>query len=134
MMGIDLGSTNIKSVVFDQSGNIIQKATIETPIEYQMYNHEEWVFYRAEKVWENVLLTITNAAKSVHGRIDCIAVTGMGMDSVPLDKHGEPLYPFISWRCPRGHDVFQDTAEKFGIERLYEIGRASCRERVSVRV
>ena len=121
LMGIDLGSTNIKSIVFDQNGNIINRSSKETPIEYQKKGHEEWVFYRPEKVWENVQYTIANAANAVGGRISSIAVTGMGMDSVPLDGHGDSLYPFISWRCPRGHDIFQNTVEKFGLGRIYEM-------------
>ena len=30
-----------------------------------------------------------------------MAVTGMGMDGLPVDKAGQWLYPFISWHCPR---------------------------------
>jgi len=120
-MGVDLGSTRIKSVVFDKSGNIAGSAVTNTPIEYAKNNGEEWIFYRPEKVWENVCNVISSASKNIDGDISCIAVTGMGMDSVPLDSHGEPLYPFISWRDLRGSDIFQSAALRFGVERMYEI-------------
>ena len=34
-------------------------------------------------------------------RIKAVAVTGMGMDGVPIGEDGKWLYPFISWHCPR---------------------------------
>ena len=121
LMGVDIGSTRIKTVVFDRSGRIAGSAVADTPIDYTKNGQDEWISYQPEKVWENTLQAMANAAKTVKGDIVCIAVTGMGMDSVPLDSHGEPLYPFISWRCFRGFDIFQSTAKRFGVERLYEI-------------
>ena len=120
-MGVDLGSSNIKSVVFDPFGNVAGYAIINTPIDQKTNNNEEWIYYHPEKIWENVLIAIKKASKMVDGNIACIAVTGMGMDSVPLDKTGEPLYPFISWRCQRGHDIFQSASDRFGLEQLYRI-------------
>ena len=121
LMGVDLGSTRIKSVVFDRAGNIAGSAVTNTPIEYMSNHGEDWIFYRPEKVWENVIEVMSAAAKSAGGDIACVAVTGMGMDSAPLDARGEPLYHFISWRDQRGADIFQSAAKRFGIERLYEI-------------
>jgi len=120
-MGVDLGSTRIKSVVFDKAGAIAGSAVTNTPIEYAKNNDEEWVFYRPEKVWDGVVEVISRASKMAGGGIACVAVTGMGMDSVPLDGRGEPLYPFISWRDLRGSDIFQSAANRFGSEQLYEI-------------
>ena len=121
LMGVDLGSTRIKSIVFDKTGKIAGCAVTNTPIEYTENNGEEWVYYPPEKVWDGVINVMSTAAKIAGGRIACVAVTGMGMDSVPLDSRGEALYPFISWRDLRGSDIFQAAVNRFGLEKLYEI-------------
>jgi xylulokinase len=54
--------------------------------------------------------------------IGAVAVTGMGMDGVPVDDDGKWLYPFISWLCPRTEPQRQWWEKTIGIEKTFSIG------------
>jgi xylulokinase len=54
--------------------------------------------------------------------IAAVAVTGMGMDGVPVDEHGVWLYPFISWLCPRTEPQRQWWEKTIGVEKTFSVG------------
>ena len=55
------------------------------------------------QIWGGTAEAIQEAVdKLVDPReIRAVAVTGMGMDGLPVDELGRWLYPFISWHDPR---------------------------------
>lgn len=100
---IDLGSTSIKVCVYDVEGACVASASRPTP-RYNPYEaqHPEWVFWDPDEVWARV----GESFREIGSRMDlsqvlAVAVTGMGMDGVPVDEAGNALYPFISWHCGR---------------------------------
>ena len=64
--------------------------------------HPEWAVWQPEQIWSGIAQSVRAVAAAVDGgEILGVAVTGMGMDGLPVDKAGKWLYPFISWHCPR---------------------------------
>ena len=65
--------------------------------------HPEWTVWKPEQIWGGTAAAIGEAvAKLGDPRyIRAVAVTGMGMDGLPVDAEGRWLYPFISWHDPR---------------------------------
>ena len=55
-------------------------------------------------------------------QIKGVAVTGMGMDGVPVDEEGKWLYPFISWHDPRTAPQLEWWIENIGAEKTFSIG------------
>ncbi len=55
-------------------------------------------------------------------RIKAVAVTGMGMDGVPVDEEGHWLYPFISWHDPRTEPQLRWWETHIGADRNFSIG------------
>jgi xylulokinase len=53
-----------------------------------------------------------------------VSVTGFGMDGLPLDTNGQPLYPLISWHCPRTIDIAKEFSERIGQDRIFDIAGA----------
>jgi xylulokinase len=53
--------------------------------------------------------------------IAAVAVTGWGMDGLPIDKTGEPLYPFISWHCTRTEPQRERFEKMVGPERIFQV-------------
>ena len=51
-----------------------------------------------------------------------VAVTGMGMDGLPVAKRRPWLYPFISWHCPRTEPQYRWWLEHVGAERQFALG------------
>jgi len=51
-----------------------------------------------------------------------VAVTGMGMDGVPIDEHGNCLYPFISWHDTRTQPQYDWWINSIGVDKTFSIG------------
>jgi xylulokinase len=102
LLGIDIGSTNLKAVLFDTSGKMVAKREVPTECFHPDPAHPDWAVWQPEQIWSGIAQSVRAVAAAVDGgEILGVAVTGMGMDGVPIDKEGKWLYPFISWHCPR---------------------------------
>ena len=102
LLGIDVGSTNLKAVLFGYDGKIVAKADTPTECCRPDKAHPDWAVWRPEQIWGGIAESVRQVAAKVDAsQIKGVSVTGMGMDGVPVDKEGRWLYPFISWHCPR---------------------------------
>jgi xylulokinase len=103
LAGIDLGSTTLKCMIYDLVGRAVASGTRPTE-RYNPYpEHPEWTVWQPEQIWGGAAAAMKEAVSKLDdpGQIRAVAVTGMGMDGVPVDEHGRWLYPFISWHDPR---------------------------------
>ncbi len=123
LMGIDLGSTSLKSVIYDYSGKKIASGSRPTVISHLDPDHPTWAFWDPEKILNDTFSAIKEAVSKIDDakKIKGVAVTGFGMDGVPIDKKGDWLYPFISWHCPRTEEVSRIWSEKVGPEKIFSI-------------
>ena len=102
LLGIDVGSTNLKAVLFGTDGRMVAKREVPTECFHPEPAHPDWAVWQPEQIWTGIAQSVRAVAASVGGgEILGVAVTGMGMDGLPIDKEGKWLYPFISWHCPR---------------------------------
>lgn len=124
LMGIDLGSTSLKVVIYDLQGNAVSIASRPTERHNPYPDHPDWAIWLPEQIWGGVCESLKEAVGRIGDpeAIKGIAVTGMGMDGVPIDKDGNWLYPFISWHCPRTESQHRWWIEHIGPERQFEIG------------
>lgn len=123
LLGVDVGSTNLKAVLFDYHGKVVAKADTPTELARPEKDHPDWAVWRPEQIWSGIAQAVRRAVAGIDASaVKGVAVTGMGMDGVPLDASGEWLYPFISWHCPRTLPQQQWWIEEVGIERQFEIG------------
>jgi len=122
-MGIDVGSTNLKAVLFGYDGKIVAKADTPTELAHPETDHPDWAVWQPQQIWLGIAQSVRKVLAGVDASsIKGIAVTGMGMDGVPLDAGGEWLYPFISWHCPRTLPQQKWWIEHIGIERQFQLG------------
>ncbi|MCX6878055.1 MAG: FGGY-family carbohydrate kinase [Verrucomicrobia bacterium] len=102
LLGIDVGSTNLKAVLFGTDGRMVAKHDVATECCHPDQAHPEWAVWHPEQIWSGLAQAVRAVTSAVAGgEILGVAVTGMGMDGVPIDQAGKWLYPFISWHCPR---------------------------------
>jgi xylulokinase len=122
LMAIDLGSTSIKAIVFDLDGNRVASASRPTE-KVTPPGHADWVIWDPNQIWDGVAAACKEALGAVGepSLIRGVAVTGMGMDGVPVDGQGEALYPFISWHDTRTAPQAQWWHEHVGAERTFAI-------------
>jgi xylulokinase len=103
LVGIDLGSTSLKAVVYRPDGAVVASASRPTQRFNPNAEHPEWTVWQPEQIWGGTAEALREAVAALDdpGAIAGVAVTGMGMDGVPIDAAGRWLYPFISWLDPR---------------------------------
>src|SRR5690554_1106958 len=102
LMGIDLGSTSIKAIIYGPQGNMVSEANCPTRLSHLNNEHSSWSVWEPDLVWDSVCDVVRRALSAIDDARDVkgVAVTGFGMDGVPIDKDGRDLFPFISWHCP----------------------------------
>ena len=124
LLGIDIGSTNLKAVIYDLKGNSISQASRATQRFNPYQDHPDWAVWKPEQIWGDIAVAIKEAVSKIDNpsNVKAVAVTGMGMDGVPVDKNGKWLYPFISWHCPRTEPQHRWWSDNIGAQKQFSIG------------
>lgn len=123
LVGIDLGSTSLKAVIYDIEGNMVAQSSRPTE-KHTPDNHPDWIHWRPEQIWNDTAAAIKDAVAQLENphSIKGVAVTGMGVDAVPINEAGEWLYPFISWHDQRAIPQQQWWIENIGNEKTFATG------------
>jgi len=121
LIGIDLGTSATKTVLFDEEGGIVASASQEYPL-YQPQNG--WAEQKPEDWKDAALNTIAKVVK--ESGVDKEAIKGLGISGqmhglVMLDEAGEVIRPSIIWCDQRTAKECEEITEKVGRERLIEI-------------
>ena len=119
-LGIDIGTTNIKSVLFKEKALSISQAILE-------YNttipRPSWAQQQANDWWKGSVETVRKIL--AQSRIDpveikAVAVSCQAPTMLPVDKSGEPLYPALIWMDRRSGEQCIELANKVGSQRIFE--------------
>lgn len=124
LAGIDLGSTTLKAVIYDLHGNVVASACRPTEQVHPDDRRPEWSVWMPDQIWGASAAAMKEAVAQLDDprRIKGVAVTGMGMDGVPVDEHSRWLYPFISWHCPRTQPQFDWWSEHITAAKTFATG------------
>jgi len=121
ILGIDVGTSATKTVLFDESGNAIASASKEYPL-YQPQNG--WAEQDPEDWWDAVKTTICEVMKKsgVHAAdMRGIGLSGQMHGLVMLDAQGNVLRRCIIWCDQRTAAECSEINEKAGRDKLIEI-------------
>ena len=120
LLGIDVGTTNIKAAVYDLGGQMRTVASAPTPITEaspgQATRDPEALFQATVGVIRQAVAQIEDP-QAVVG----LSVSSMGESGVPLDARGHPVYPIIVWHDTRTLPYRAWWQAHFGDDRLYAI-------------
>lgn len=122
--GIDLGSTTLKAVIYDLTGNVVASASRPTEQFHPDTAHPEWTVWMPDQIWGSSAAAMKEAVAQLDDphQVKGVAVAGMGMDGAPVDEEGQWLYPFISWHCPRTQPQFDWWSKHITAEKTFSIG------------
>ena len=110
ILALDQSTSATKALLFDLSGKLIDKASLD---HQQIYPQPGWVEHDAEQIWQNTLavcktLLTKNASSIQHpaSSIACLSITNQRETIVVFEKAtGKPLHNAIVWQCRRGDPV-----------------------------
>ena len=118
-LGIDAGTTLIKTVLFDESGSQVCGASSENRI---YYTEEGGAEIDLELYWKELSGSINKVMKvSGVGRDDvkALAVSAHGVTVVPVDSSGIPLRRAFSYLDKRGTREARELIDVFGRRQLF---------------
>jgi len=120
LMGVDIGTTNLKAVVFAPDGRELAKATTPTQTEHPQ---ADWAQLNYEVLWTDLARIIREAACKLPDtyKLSAVAFTGMAEAGVPIDASGNVLYPAITWYDRRVLPQLQRWQESIGSNETAQI-------------
>lgn len=120
LIGIDAGTSNVKAVLFDESGNEIGTASRENETFQDSSNCAE---QDMETVWNHARSCLAEIASRYQDELRgllAIGVTGQGEGFWAVDDGGRPVQRAILWRDGRAvEEVRRITEENPEIGKLY---------------
>jgi len=124
LLGVDIGTSGTKTVLFDEAGHTVASATYEYPL-YQP--HIGWAEQEPEDWWQATRDSIKQvvqqaAAKGITASdIKGIGLSGQMHGMVLLDKDHHVLRPAIIWCDQRTQAECDQITATIGAQRLIEI-------------
>ena len=117
-IGIDLGTTGCKVVMFDACGKIL----CEFNREYELIFDGGFVEQDANEWWMLVCEGISYVVeKSKVSAVKGISVSTQGISFVPVDKNGKTVANAVSWLDMRAEEQCERLCETFGEKFVYDV-------------
>lgn len=108
LIGIDAGTSVIKSTLFDLAGHELARAAVDAPVDYP---HPGWAELDMQVVWQGVVASVQKllaAAPYVDAQaIAALGVTGQGDGTWLVDANHAPVRPAILWLDGRTADLIR---------------------------
>lgn len=121
LIGIDIGTSSTKTVLFDENYNVVSSASQEYPL-YQPQNG--WAEQKPEDWYNAVMDTLKRVIK--ESGVPSESILGIGLSGqmhglVMLDENNEVIRPAIIWCDQRTAKECEEITERVGAKRLIEI-------------
>jgi xylulokinase len=98
LLGIDLGTTSFKAVVYDEEGKALASSQVPAPDEQLIVNGFQVTVWQPEKFWEVVCALIRDAVSQLpDAAVDALAIAELGLVGYPLDSTGNALFAGVTW-------------------------------------
>ena len=114
-MGIDIGTTSVKTAVFNEA--LEQKISLTA--DYTLDAHGDIVEFDGEKYWE----IVRGEIEKVKGElcVDALAIDTQCETLILTDEEGNPVRPAIVWLDNRATEEAEIITAHFGHKRVYEV-------------
>ncbi|MGK0577430.1 gluconokinase [Macrococcus capreoli] len=103
MIGVDIGTTSTKSVLYDRAGNILAVHHKEYPL---LTPHSDIAEQEPNAIFEAVIETIATVVKKTgahHDAIDFVSFSSAMHSLILMDEHHQPLTNSITWADNRSY-------------------------------
>lgn len=116
-IGIDLGTTGCKVVLFDAAGKELRQFNKE----YSLICEGSFVEQDALLWWQLVTEGMAYVAEGCGAQVKGISVSTQGISFVPVDAQGQPLSNAITWLDVRAEEENAQLVASLGAEKIYRI-------------
>jgi L-fuculokinase len=118
---LDCGATNIRAIAVDGRGAMVAPAS-ETNRTVADPEHPDYHIWPIERIWQKLSSAVGAMLRDAPPlEVAAIAVTTFGVDGTIVDSEGAPLYPVISWKCPRTIPVMESIGRSIDPDELRRV-------------
>lgn len=101
LLGIDLGTTSFKAVVFDENGTMLTSSRVSPPDEIVLIDGFRVTVWKPKKLWDAMCELIRRAVEPLsNSAIDALAIAELGLVGFPVDSAGNAIYAGVTWIDP----------------------------------
>ncbi|UGY94431.1 FGGY-family carbohydrate kinase [Streptomyces gobiensis] len=104
VLTIDVGTSMIKSVVFDDQGNEIAVSRLGTAVDRP---HPGWAEQDMDTVWNAVVFTVRNVLSELRDPVWLVSFTAQGDGCWLVDERGRPTGPALLWSDGRAGTILE---------------------------
>ena len=114
LLGVDVGTTNVKALVFDTAGKLRAAGSTPTPVRQP---RPGWAEYDPETLWGTVAAVVRQALGQVDARrVRGVAVASMAEAGLLVDGAGRALTPIIAWYDSRSDPQYRWWLDRVGAD------------------
>lgn len=119
LLGIDIGTSACKAVVFSEDGTIIAESTKPYSV---YYPHAGWAEQDPAEWYD----AVCGALRELGEHTDLSGIRGIGVDGqswscIPVDRDGNVLNNTPIWFDTRAQEECRELKEKIGFERIFSL-------------
>ncbi len=102
-LGIDIGTTSVKSIAFSKEGKTLCESSISYPIHHPF---PDWSEQDPEEIVRAIVKTVENILQELHPRLPVLISFCSAMHSlIAVDKKGMAISPSIIWADNRASGI-----------------------------
>lgn len=118
-LGIDLGTSSVKTLLVDGAGQVVGQGNGDYPILHPAPTHAE---QNPEAWWQAIVYATRQAIASIDNthQIAALGITGQMHGCVLLGEKGQLLTDAIIWPDQRSHAQAQEITTHFGAQQLIQ--------------
>jgi len=118
LLGLDVGTTATKALLFDLKGNVVASASYNYGL---ITPREGWVEQEPEELWRGVVETSQAVVGQIgpDDQIVALSQSSQGGTTIPAGADGQPTYNAISWMDERADEQAQRVREEWGADLIH---------------
>jgi xylulokinase len=117
LIGLDIGTTNLKAEIYDIDGRFIDNITSTCKIYFGADNIAE----QDAQDWENKSIELLNSLFEKYTDISAVGLSTQGGTMVPVDCSFKPLRRAITWMDGRAAGEKEELLSKLSVDDIYNI-------------
>lgn len=115
-IGIDIGTSSVKTILIDENGNTIKSISKEYPIDYP---RTLWAEQNPKDWWNGTKLALVELLQDIDGeKVRAMSLSGQMHGLVILDKDDQVIRPAILWNDGRTEEECRFLNEEIGREKI----------------
>ena len=119
MIGVDIGTTSTKAVLFDEAGHFVAKHSITYPL---MHNEVDASEENPDTIFDAVLMTVKHVVREhgiEHDQLKFMSFSAQMHSLIAMDKDNQPLTESITWADNRASAYAQKLKEEHEGHEIY---------------